>query len=237
MHLAQHTSVPAPLARLAGCACLAALGTACSGEAEVVVAKPAVPVVYEIETNDEAWQANDLGALKPFDALELRGSISDDGFDPYDGFAFRAEAPLRLRFELVAIDGADLDLHLYDPWLAAFVASWDCSCGVERGTLEVPAGAEFQLVVAAWAGKSRWSLRLAAEPLDQLQAPVLRGAEQALPPALERVRGYADEPVADEPVEAQLDPLGLAYAIDAMGRVRRTLLAMHGARLLVLTLD
>lgn len=236
---------PADLPLLAPClAALAFFLAACSGEATVVVAKPAVPVVWEIERNDEAWQANDLGALEPYDALELRGAIGDDGLDPYDGFAFRAQTPLRLRFELVPLDGADLDLHLYDPWHDAFVASWDCGCASEHGTIDVPAGAEFQLVVAAWSGKSRWSLRLAVEPLDQLQAlqaPALRGVELALPPLHGRVVGYApaDAGEDDAPAgqDAGIEALAAGYALDALGRVRPVLAAFHGTRLLLFAAD
>ena len=137
--------------------------------------QPVLQVVYEVERNDEAWEANDLGWLKPGQELELRGTISDDGWDPYDGFALRAETDLRIHWELVPLDtgygAVDLDLHLYDPALQDFIASFDCGCSTERGTIDLPAGVEVHLVVAAWTGKSRWALRMVTEPVQWLTPP------------------------------------------------------------------
>lgn len=162
-----------PLACLLG---LTVLGAGCTVEGTYEGStQPVLHVVYEVERNDEAWEANDLGWLKAGQELELRGDISDDGWDPYDGFALRAQVDLRIRWELVPLDTGygpvDLDLHLYDPQAEEFIASFDCGCATERGTIELPAGTEVHLVVAAWTGKSRWVLRMVTEPVQWLTQP------------------------------------------------------------------
>ena len=183
-----------PLAYLIGLPVLCA-GCTVEGSYEKST-QPVLQVVYEVERNDEAWEANDLGWLKPGQELELRGTISDDGWDPYDGFALRAEADLRIRWELVPLDTGygpvDLDLHLYDPALQDFIASFDCGCATERGTIELPAGTEVHLVIAAWTGKSRWALRMVTEPVQWLTPPsgVLVDA-QAVNARQVNLQGYA----------------------------------------------
>ncbi len=98
-------------------ACLGLSATACHHDCDGCH-QNVVPVFVESEPNDEAFQANYFGVLLPGDHFLIEGHISDDGFDPFDGFAFTAGGPIHVDFQLF-IDNvlADLDACLYDPQL------------------------------------------------------------------------------------------------------------------------
>lgn len=193
---------------------------------------PAAPVVFEVERNDKSPEANDLGWIKPGDALELRGAIGPAAWDPYDGFTLRAWSDLKLVVELATFDQALVDLHVYDPVLEESVASFGCGCGELRVELDVPAGAAFQLVVGAWDGASDWRLRLAAAGGSWIQPPTgPRGATGAHEVDAARARGFgADEhEVPDEPDTAPLPVLGGVLIRAADGRVELFEARLHPA--------
>ena len=88
------------------------------------------PTYHEIESNDDAWNANFVGYADSFTHILIRGHVQAFGFDRFDGFAFITEEPMTVQFKLRAHDAfADLDLCVYDP----STASWTCSTSHRNG--------------------------------------------------------------------------------------------------------
>jgi len=187
-----------------------------------------VPVLRESERNDAPGEANHLGLLHPGERFFIDGFVRDDGFDPFDGFAFTASEPIHVDFQLHhGSAGADLDVCLYDPFLDETLACWATTERPERGGVDVFSGGfDFHLVVESFAGDSSYSLELVVYPLHAMTsgparlAGVEARAERA-PSALQRYRKPAPEPALVLEHFIELDPLtGLVLV-----RQRRGLLA------------
>jgi hypothetical protein len=188
----------ARLARAARLAPLAAL-TALAACSHHEVLQPHVPTAYfyDDEPNDDSAYPQPIGPLFPTEQVVIRGHVdcvSWSHYDPTDAFAFAANSPARITFELDAFHGGDLDLCLVDPFLERVVAHWD-SYGDEFGSFDVPGyGTEFHLVVVAFSGASEYDLRLRVDPLPYgmpapLEAralPTANGDDAREPAAAER---------------------------------------------------
>jgi hypothetical protein len=123
--------------------------------------------LIESEPNDGACCADYFGKLSPGEFLSIEASITDDGFDPYDGFAFTATEPISVEFRVYADKPyADLDVCLYDPQLGITVDCFQSPYDPEIGVAHVLAGgAEFHLVVNSFVGDTAYTLQLEAFPL------------------------------------------------------------------------
>jgi hypothetical protein len=162
-----------------------------------------VPAFRESERNDAPAEANAFGLLYPGERFFIDGFVRDDGFDPFDGFAFTASEPLHVDFLLWhGSPTADLDVCLYDPLVDQTLACWATTERPERGGVDVFAGGlDFQLVVESFAGDSSYSLELVVYPL--FAAPLardgagLRGTDavaERAPAALDAYRKPRPEP-------------------------------------------
>jgi hypothetical protein len=129
-----------------------------------------VPVFREEEPNDDALTANHFGVIRPGDRFVIEGFVRDDDGDRFDGFAFTAERPLHVDFQLFAdhVRGrpaADLDVCLFDPQdesLDCFATTED----PERGGVDVFAGGlDFHLVVESFLGDAGYALEIVVQPL------------------------------------------------------------------------
>lgn len=145
---------------------LFALASACSHHHHEDV-EP-VPAFLENERNDAPFEANHFGLLQPGERFFIDGFVRDDGFDPFDGFAFTAAQPIHVDFQLHhGSPSADLDICLYDPLLDETLACWATTERPERGGVDVFAGGlDFQLVVESFAGDSSYSLEIVVYPLS-----------------------------------------------------------------------
>ena len=216
--------------------CIALLAQSCGVAVQQTPAAPALPVVHEIERNDKSTGANDLGWIKPGDALELRGAVGPASRDPYDGFTLRAWSDLALVLELTTYDPALVDLHIHDPVREETVASFGCGCGELRVELDVPAGAVFQLVVGAWEGGSDWRLRIVASRAAWLQRPTTPRAHASVH-ALDTLRAHGfgtrvDEPFDDVDARPQW-PLARAAWRTPTGRIEWVELRLHPTGLML----
>jgi len=179
--------------RLIPLACAPVLA-GCHGSAGIFFEVPEPDPVYaESEPNDDAWNADWMGALEAGDALCIVGDVRDDFWDPQDGFALQALEPIEVEFELVPGCGcADLDLWVYDPALDEFVLVFDSPYAAEKGAFTVwNPGMEFHLVVVSFDGDAAYELRLWVRPAQGFLASSSGGGANALSsPA-----GRAAEPV------------------------------------------
>ncbi len=121
-----------------------------------------VPVFLEAEPNDDPFLANHFGTLRPGDRFFIDGWIGDNGFDPFDGFAFTAAQPIHVDFQLWIDDPfTDLDVCLYDPELGFVVDCFETNVNPERGGVDVFAGGlDFHLVIESFLGASTYSLEI-----------------------------------------------------------------------------
>lgn len=126
------------------------------------------PYVHEIEPNDFAFQAQGIGPIAVGDRFLIRGHASDQGFDPFDGFAFKAVEPMDVEFALHADDPfADFDIQLFDPYTGDTVASWETNLDPESGFFSVQTfGLEFHLVVTSFFGAGTYTLEVCGAPLS-----------------------------------------------------------------------
>lgn len=135
---------------------------------------PGPAVFLEQERNDFVDEANYFGTLRPGDFFLIDGRITDDGSDPFDGFAFTANQPLHVDFRLfVDSPYADLDVCVYDPQIDLEVACYQTSSNPEVGGVDVLyGGLDFHLVVESFVERSSYTLEIAVSPLH-LRAPAL----------------------------------------------------------------
>ena len=126
-----------------------------------------MPVFVEQERNDEPFNANHFGVIRPGDHFFIDGFVRDDLVDPFDGFAFTAGSPLHVDFQLWSgRAAADLDVCLYDPQLDETLACYATDLNPEIGGVDVSAGGfDFHLVVEAFVGDSSYSLEIVVLPL------------------------------------------------------------------------
>ena len=187
-------------------------------------------VLSESEPNDGVCCADDFGLLAPGDFLAIHGFITDDGFDPFDGYAFTAWEPISVEFRVFADSGADLDVCLYDPQLGVIVDCFESPFNPETGVAHVlTGGADFHLVVNSFAGSSSYTLELDVFPLDfasaapAAKAGALAGGAHGLggkPDRRAAFAAYGGAPmtvgtVASTPAEASaLLGTGLLYTLD-----------------------
>jgi hypothetical protein len=172
----------------------------------------------ESEPNDGACCADHFGLLEPGDFLAIHGFITDDGFDPFDGFAFTAWEPISVDFRLYADQpGADLDVCLYDPQLGVTVDCFESPFNPETGTAHVFAGgADFHLVVNSFAGDTAYTLELEVFPLfadgAALAAGAVAGAGHATLEKADRSRDFGAYHPAPPPLARRTEP---ALVLDA----------------------
>ena len=164
--------------------------------------------VGEIEENDYAWSAQHIGWVSGGDLVIVEGYISDDGFDPRDGYALFAEHPILVEVVLDAHHGGvDLDWCVWDPYVGAYTVCSESDFNPETGPfIVVPPGEEFHLVVSSFLGDSPYTLELFVHDYYPLEAP----ASDA--PALD-AEGLADAATAEELEEDEV----LAPRGDAAG--------------------
>jgi hypothetical protein len=174
-----------------------------------------VPAFLESERNDAPFEANHFGLLHPGERFFIDGFVRDDGFDPFDGFAFTAAEPIHVDFQLHhGSASADLDVCLYDPLLDETLACWATTERPERGGVDVFAGGlDFHLVVESFAGDSSYSLELVVYALAA--APLSAGgsglagtdaAAERAPAAVQRYKKPAPEPVLHLEHVLEFDP-------------------------------
>lgn len=215
---------------------LSLLAAGCTGHSNrELVADPVVPAptFYEAEPNDESFEANDMGILIPGDYFFIEGSVSDTGFDPFDGFLFTSGAPVHVDFRLF-IDNrlADFDVSLYDPVYDEFLAFYETSDNPELGGVDVLSSFEdFHLVISSFIGSGTYALEIDVQPLyyREAEAASAAGSNAMLRPrlgnaaaqaeaelgilpsrSLEALAGYRSKAQQDQELEVlstQLDPI------------------------------
>ena len=126
----------------------------------------------ESEPNDFACCPDDFGFLAAGDFLSIKGSITDSGFDPFDGFAFTAFEPITVDLRLFALNpAADLDICIYDPQLGIFIDCFESPFDPELGTVHVLfPGTVFHVVVNSFLGSSAYTLEVDVFPLSLASA-------------------------------------------------------------------
>ena len=83
-----------------------------------------------------------------------------------DGFAFYAQVPCQIYFDLVIHDSfSDFDVCLYDPYFQSVVACWETPFNPESGDFAVlDAGTSFHLFVEPYLGSAEYSLYVSVYP-------------------------------------------------------------------------
>ncbi|MCZ6598540.1 MAG: hypothetical protein O7B99_12935 [Planctomycetota bacterium] len=119
----------------------------------------------ESEPNDLPCCPNVIGNIGPGSIFGIAGNITDDGSDPFDGFAFTSTTAHLLEFVLES-DSGDLDLSIFDPDTGEFVAEFSSPGTVEAGFLEVLApNKDFHLVVCSASGTTDYTLSVTGSDL------------------------------------------------------------------------
>lgn len=184
-------------------------------------------VIYEQEPNDQVWEANWIGGLRPGRSWVIEG-FSEAGFDPADGFAFVVDQPCEVELRLFQHDPlSDLDIGVYDPQLGQYVFFFDCGCNPEGGFFEVyEPGVEVHLVVLPAWGATPYSFEVYARPLAEGAG---EGAGQRMrrigeesrpsPELLERARPYGRRPEPIAAPAAPRVPVAELILLDDEGRV------------------
>lgn len=188
---------------------LLALGTLLAGcHVSHHKAAPSTPtplvIVPEVEVNDFAWQPQNLGGVHGGMQVQLEGSITDQGWDPRDGFRFVAQQPLVVNVELDAhVPGVDLDWCVWDAALGDYTVCAETGLDPEVGSFIVPAGAEFHLVVSSFAGTSSYSMWVGFSTYfgaTVADAPVQATAPERHDPK----RRYGERDKRDDPFRMEL---------------------------------
>lgn len=170
------------------------------------IGPPGLPVLYEVEPNDEAWLANEVGAIVAGEHFLIEGHITECCPDPYDGFSFHALEPMEVDLSLHAQDPyADLDFCIYDPQTDSMIACFEGTGNPEFGSLALTLPAEFHVVISSWYGDSPYTLEVRTFPLvygfESDDSPAAFAAEgrafrsPATPPgaeAIERFEAYRE---------------------------------------------
>ncbi|MDP6538344.1 MAG: hypothetical protein QF903_01430 [Planctomycetota bacterium] len=127
---------------------------------------PGLPVLYEVEPNDEAWYANEVGPVVAGEHFLIEGHITECCPDPFDGFAFVAVEPMEVELTLHAHDPtADLDFCIYDPVADVMLACFEGMTNPEIGSVGLALPAEFHVVVSSWYGDSPYTLEVRTYPM------------------------------------------------------------------------
>lgn len=142
----------------------AAAGASCHvshHDHEVIVLDPPLEVVPEVEVNDFEWSPQALGGVHGGMQLQVEGAITDQGWDPRDGFRLVAQEDILVEVALDAhVPGVDLDWCVWDPYINAYTVCAETPNDPETGSFLIPAGAEFHMVVSSYMGTSTYSLWL-----------------------------------------------------------------------------
>ncbi|MFT5462904.1 MAG: subtilisin family serine protease [Planctomycetota bacterium] len=118
-------------------------------------------VIVEAEPNDSVDQSHDLGTISAGQTIEVLGSITDDGSDPFDGFSLLTEGRLEFSVSLDFDAGVDLDMMVYDPVPMQFVEVFD-SGGAAPEVGSFVARGSFDLVMSSFSGASSYRLTITA---------------------------------------------------------------------------
>jgi len=170
---------------------------------DLVVAS--APTFFESEPNDDDFNANDLGILYPGDFFYIDGSITDSGFDPFDGFLFTSGEPIHVDFRLFIDDQlADFDVCLYDPVFDEILAHYATSDNPELGGVDLLDGnVDFHLVVNSFIGSGTYSLEIDVQPLylREGSSPQAAGKQALIIPRFENPAAQAE---ADQGIRPRL---------------------------------
>lgn len=194
----------------------------------------------ESEPNDAACCADYFGFLTPGEHLSINGFISDDGFDPFDGFAFTASGPITVDFRLFAHDfGADLDICLYDPQLGIIIDCFESPFDPETGTAHILlGGTDFHLVVNSFSGDTPYTLEIDVHPLffaSDTPAPAgativpVPGDPRGKADRMKAFEGYLGRADLDTQDPVNLD-VGQAIELDLSTGETRTAPYVHTSR-------
>jgi hypothetical protein len=121
---------------------------------------PPPSVLPEVEVNDFAWAPNSVGWVSGGDTVIIEGAITDQGWDPRDGFQFFATEPLVVNVSLDGhVFGTDLDWCVWDPTVGDFTVCAETEFNPEIGSfIVVPPGNEFHIVVSSYLGTTTYSM-------------------------------------------------------------------------------
>lgn len=213
-----------PAYRTLFAAALVATSSACHvSHTELVGTGPVFPpppiVLPEVEVNDFAWSPNSVGWVSGGETVIIEGSITDQGWDPRDGFQFFANEPLLVDVSLDAhVFGADLDWCVWDPTVSAYTVCAETDFNPENGSfIVVPPGNEFHIVVSSFSGTTTYSMTVtfstyfSAEAADGQAASDAQGI-QTKTPRVQANSHYGDDHRNEvleltPEFEAQLDAL------------------------------
>ncbi len=180
------------------------LPAACSHRGSVVIIDTTEPPTYmESEPNDDAWNANDFGALLSGDLFRIEGTITECCPDPYDGFAFYAPEPVEVFLTLSGHSySSDLDFCIYDPVADQFIACYESDGDPEFGIFAIAGPGEFHVVVDSYFGDTSYTLEVEVLPLHghRLAAGQVSAGEGAAA-ADERWDAYREAKVQALPAE------------------------------------
>jgi len=181
----------------------ASLAAACTVSHTAVIATgpPAPAVVPEIEVNDFAWAPQHIGWVSGGETLWIEGSITDQGWDPRDGYQFFAETPLVVNVGLDAnVPGVDLDWCVWDPVYGGYTVCAETEFDPEVGSfLVVPPGNEFHIVVSSYAGTSTYTLAVSFSTYYGAEAALSNAEPKLLVPRKEVGAAYDDDHRWDVP--------------------------------------
>ena len=121
--------------------------------------------IVEVESNDTALTANIAGSLYIGDRYTIYGHTTDDGSDPFDGFAFFPEQSLQLQVNLFVDDPlAVLELCLVDPFGPMPPLCWNTGGGPGAAFVVIPPGQELHLVISSLWSSSSYRLEVDGYP-------------------------------------------------------------------------
>ena len=168
--------------------------------------------VGEVEVNDHAWQAQSVGWIEGGDTVIIEGHISDDGFDPRDGYKLFAEHPILVEVVLDAhLPGVDLDWCIWDPVVGAYTVCAESTFDPETGSFVViPPGNEFHFVVSSFLGTSTYTAELLISTYYPLEAEPTGSAPLPMSATTDAVPGASADLATDAAA-------GLGAAADLAG--------------------
>lgn len=175
----------------------------------------------EVEINDTALTANIAGDLYVGDHYTIFGHTTDNGFDPFDGFAFFPQQSLELEFSLTPTDpAAVLEICLVAPFGGPPPVCWNTTMTSGVGFLTIAPGQEVHLVISSLWGATDYRLEVAGYPPVYAATSATGGAtaEGALLEHLgDYLAGAAPGPQASTVPPETAAPLGALVVLDAAG--------------------
>ena len=137
-----HTQMPTWLGSIA----LGAFVAGCHVSHTKVVGPPPATffVIPEVEVNDFAWAPQSIGLVHAGETIVLEGAITDQGWDPRDGYRFVAQQSLVVDVALDAhVPGVDLDWCVWDPYIGDYTVCAETGIDPEIGSFLVPQAPSF----------------------------------------------------------------------------------------------